>query len=114
MNIQDLPLDSMTPILVALLAGGGIWKYLGQRHKIDQETKIRDPQSTKDFQDNLLDRVNIISVENKELYQRVDELKDKLMSVSVELSGSKEKIKHLENEILLYELRKKAENMPLF
>ena len=104
MNYQEL-----TPIVVALLGGGGIWGYLSTRSKNNHELKVKEKDTSAEFQDNLKERVKAVSNENKELHKKVEELQEKLMEVSIQLAAGQEKIKHLESEIKLYELRLKAE-----
>ena len=58
MNYQEL-----TPILVALVGGGGLWGYLSTRSKNSHELKVKEKDTSAEFQDNLKERVKVLSNE---------------------------------------------------
>jgi hypothetical protein len=57
-----------------------------------------------------MERIKIVSSENKSLHVKVEELQDKLMEVSIALAASQEKIKHLESEVRLYQIKQQAKD----
>jgi uncharacterized protein HemX len=101
----------LTPIIVAIVGGGGVWGYLSTRSKNNHELKIKEKDTTTDFQDNLIERVKELNEENNKLHEKVEDLQEKLMAVSVELATSKEKIKTLQRELDLYQLQIKAKGL---
>ena len=58
-----------------------------------------------------MERIKAVSSENKDLNARVQGLQDKLMEVSIALAASQEKIKHLEAEINLHQMKEKAKSI---
>tara|TARA_R110000787_G_scaffold113817_4_gene223132 strand:+ start:1319 stop:1645 length:327 start_codon:yes stop_codon:yes gene_type:complete len=103
-----MTVDDLTPILVAIVGGGGLWGFLSIKSKQNHELKLQEKDTSGEFKENLMERIKVVSSENKDLHKRVQDLQDKLMEVSIELAAGNEKIKHLESEINLYEMQKKA------
>ena len=103
MNLNDL-----TPILVAIVGGGGLWTYIGIKSKQSHELKLQEKDTSGEFKENLMERIKIVSSENKDLHNKVEELQQKLMEVSIALAASQEKIKHLESEVQIYQMKQKV------
>lgn len=101
-------LDDITPILVAIVGGGGLWGFLTIKSKQSHELKLQEKDTSGEFKENLMERIKIVSGENKELRATIEELQQKLMEVSISLAASQEKIKHLESEVNIYQMRQKA------
>ena len=109
MNIEDI---DPTPIVAAVvIAVGGVWKYLTSKHQMQHDIKVKELEASEEHQDSLIERIKAMGQENKDSLKKVEKLQGKILDISVELATSKEKIKHLEEEVLLYELRKKIETM---
>lgn len=100
--------DDLTPVIIALIGGGGLWGWITVKSKQNHELKLQEKDTSGEFKENLMERIKVVSSENKDLHKRVQDLQDKLMEVSIELAAGNEKIKHLESEINLYEMQKKA------
>ena len=109
MNFEEIDLTAIG--LAVIVAIGGVWKYLTAKHELQHQIKVKELEASDDLQDSLMDRIKNISQENKDLHKKVENMQERLMAVSVELGASKEKIKYLEDEVKLYELRKKVETM---
>ena len=105
MNLTDL-----TPILVAIVGGGGLWGFLSVKSKQSHELKLQEKDTSGEFKENLMERIKIVSGENKELHSKVEELQAKLMEVSIALAASQEKIKHLESEVRIYQLKQQVKH----
>ena len=101
-------LDDLTPILIALIGGTGLWGWLTIKSKQSHELKLQEKDTSGEFKENLMERIKIVSSENKSLHAKVEELQQKLMEVSIALAASQEKIKHLESEVNLYQMKQKA------
>lgn len=101
-------LDDLTPILVAIVGGGGLWGFLTIKSKQSHELKLQEKDTSGEFKENLMQRIKIVSGENKELRTTIEELQSKLMEVSISLAASQEKIKHLESEVHTYQMRQRA------
>ena len=103
MNMNDL-----TPILIALIGGTGLWGWITVKSKQNHELKLQEKDNSGEFKENLMERIKAVSSENKDLHTRVQELQEKLMEVSIALAASQEKIKHLEAEINLHQMKERA------
>ena len=101
-------LDDLTPVLVAIVGGGGLWGFLSVKSKQSHELKLQEKDTSGEFKENLMERIKIVSGENKELRTTIEELQAKLMEVSIALAASQEKIKHLESEVQIYQMKQKA------
>ena len=109
MNFEDIDWSAIGVAVVVSV--GGVWKYLTSKHELEHQIKVKELEASDDLQDSLMERIKSIGQENKDLHKKVEDLQERLMAVSVELGASKEKIKYLEDEVKLYELRKKVETM---
>ena len=103
MNIDDL-----TPVIIALIGGSSLWGWITVKSKQNHELKLQEKDTSGEFKENLMERIKAVSSENKDLHTRVQELQDKLMEVSIALAASQEKIKHLEAEINLHQMKQIA------
>jgi len=109
MNIEDI---DPTPIVAAMvIAAGGVWKFLTSKHQMQHDIKVKELEASEEHQDSLIERIKAMGVENKEALKKVEDLQADILELSIKLATSREKIKHLEEEVLLYELRKKVETM---
>ena len=109
MNIEDI---DPTPIVAAVVVTvGGVWKYLTSKHEMQHAIKVKELEASEEHQESLIERIKAMGEENKESLKKVEQLQTRVLDISIELATSKEKIKHLEEEVLLYELRKKIETM---
>tara|TARA_R110002126_G_scaffold60959_1_gene158109 strand:+ start:458 stop:775 length:318 start_codon:yes stop_codon:yes gene_type:complete len=102
MNVEE-----WMPAIVAIVGASGLWGFLSVKSRQTHELKLKENDSSGEFKQSLQERIKMLSEENKELHKKVDELLDNLMSVSVDLAASKERIKHLEADITQYELENK-------
>ena len=104
-------MDDLSPVLIALIGGTGLWGWLTIKSKQSHELKLQEKDTSGEFKENLMERIKAVSSENKDLNARVQGLQDKLMEVSIALAASQEKIKHLEAEINLHQMKEKAKSI---
>ena len=102
--------DDLTPVLIALIGGTGLWGWLSIKSKQSHELKLQEKDTSGEFKENLMERIKVVSSENKTLHAKVEELQQKLMEVSIALAASQEKIKHLESEVHLYQIKQQAKD----
>tara|TARA_R110000787_G_scaffold211277_1_gene320956 strand:+ start:490 stop:804 length:315 start_codon:yes stop_codon:yes gene_type:complete len=104
-------MDDLSPVLIALIGGTGLWGWITVKSKQSHELKLQEKDTSGEFKENLMERIKAVSSENKDLNARVQGLQDKLMEVSIALAASQEKIKHLEAEINLHQMKEKAKSI---
>lgn len=92
-------LQSMIPVLVALVGSAGLWSFLSSKAKLTHERAMKDTETRAQFNDTLKMQVDALSEENKSLHHKVEELLVEMSAVRAELAESRTTIRHLEEVI---------------
>lgn len=78
-------MDMMTPILIALIGAGGLWKFLELKAKQAHERMMQDKDERGEFNDTLraqvdrlAEKLDIVTAENQNLLREMAELKSQL------------------------------------
>ena len=82
--------DDLTPVIIALIGGTGLWGWITVKSKQNHELKLQEKDTSGEFKENLMERIKVVSSENKSLHEKVQELQEKLMEVSIALAASQE------------------------
>lgn len=93
---MTLDIESLIPVVVALVGSAGLWSFMSSRAKLSHERAMKDTETRAQFNETLKLQVEALSVENKQLYQKVEELLKEMACVRSELAESRATIKHLE------------------
>jgi peptidoglycan hydrolase CwlO-like protein len=78
-------MEMLTPILIALIGAGGLWKFLELRARQAHETLLADKEERGEFNDTLraqvdrlAEKLDIVTAENQNLLREMAELKSQL------------------------------------
>lgn len=96
---METDLQSMIPVLVALVGSAGLWSFLSSKAKLTHERAMKDTETRAKFNDTLKMQVDALSEENKSLHRKVEELLVEMSAVRAELAESRATIRHLEEVI---------------
>jgi len=93
-------MDMLTPILIALIGAGGLWKLLELRVRQAHEARLADKEERGEFNetlraqvDKLAEKLDIVTAENQNLLREMAELKSQLASAQTT-------IQHLEHALM--------------
>lgn len=80
-----LNMEMLTPILIALIGAGGLWKFLELKAKQAHERMMQDKDERGEFNDTLraqvdklAEKLDIVTAENQNLLREMAELKSQL------------------------------------
>ena len=80
-----LDIEMLTPILIALIGAGGLWKLLELRARQAHEARLADKEERGEFNDTLraqvdrlAEKLDIVTAENQNLLREMAELKSQL------------------------------------
>ena len=96
---METDLQSMLPVLVALVGSAGLWSFLSSKAKLAHERAMKDTETRAQFNDTLKMQVDALSEENKSLHRKVEDLLVEMSAVRAELAESRTTIRHLEEVI---------------
>ena len=78
-------MDMLTPILIALIGAGGLWKFLELRARQAHQERLADKEERGEFNDTLraqvdrlAEKLDIVTAENQNLLRELAELKSQL------------------------------------
>lgn len=78
-------MDMLTPILIALIGAGGLWKFLELRARQAHQERLADKEERGEFNDTLraqvdrlAEKLDIVTAENQNLLREMAELKSQL------------------------------------
>ena len=78
-------MEMLTPILIALIGAGGLWKFLELKAKQAHERMMQDKDERGEFNDTLraqvdklAEKLDIVTAENQNLLREMAELKSQL------------------------------------
>lgn len=80
-----LDMEMLTPLLIALIGAGGLWKFLELKAKQAHERMMQDKDERGEFNDTLraqvdrlAEKLDIVTAENQNLLREMAELKSQL------------------------------------
>ena len=80
-----IDMDMLTPILIALIGAGGLWKFLELRARQAHQERLADKEERGEFNDTLraqvdrlAEKLDIVTAENQNLLREMAELKSQL------------------------------------
>ena len=80
-----LNMEMLTPVLIALIGAGGLWKFLELKAKQAHERMMQDKDERGEFNDTLraqvdklAEKLDIVTAENQNLLREMAELKSQL------------------------------------
>lgn len=97
---MQFDMDMLTPILIALIGAGGLWKFLELKAKQSHERMMQDKDDRAEFNDTLraqvdklAEKLDAVTAENQNLLREMAELKS-------QLAAAQTTIQHLERALM--------------
>lgn len=98
--MPGLDMDILTPILVALIGAGGLWKLLSLKAQQAHEARLADKEERGEFNDTLkaqvdrlAEKLDAVTLENQNLLREMADLR-------AQLSAAQTTIQHLEQALM--------------
>lgn len=97
---MQFDLDMITPILIALIGAGGLWKFLELKAKQGHERLMQDKDDRAEFNDTLkaqvdrlAEKLDVVTAENQNLLREMADLRS-------QLAAAQTTIQHLERALI--------------
>ena len=92
-------LDSLLPVLVALVGSAGLWGYLSQKAKQSHERALKTEANNAEFNETLKEQVQQLNTKVDKLVVEKEELLKAIADLRAELAEARATVQHLENMI---------------
>lgn len=98
--MPEINLEMLTPLLIALIGAGGLWKFLELKAKQSHERMMHDKDERGEFNDTLraqvdrlAEKLDEVTADNQNLLREMAELKS-------QLAAAQTTIQHLERALM--------------
>ena len=94
---MNIDMDTLTPIIVALVGAGGLWQFLSVRSKHAHERAMQDKEERGEFSDTLREQVDRLSTKLDAVIADKEQLLREMAEMRAQLAEANATIKHLES-----------------
>ena len=94
---MNIDMDTLTPIIVALVGAGGLWQFLSVRSKHAHERALQDKEERGEFSDTLREQVDRLSTKLDAVIADKEQLLREMAEMRAQLAEANATIKHLES-----------------
>ena len=98
--MPGLDMDTLTPILVALIGAGGLWQLLSLRAKQAHEARLADKEERGEFNDTLKAQVDRLAEKLDQVTAENQNLLREMADLRAQLSAAQTTIQHLEQALM--------------